>query len=178
MLEAARVIYSGYESQVSDRSDTWHAHEALQSRFGVNEVTNVAIDSSDLRRQMATDFGQFGDQAAHHRMPCSQFLGALDQCVLVARSKDQAERLQYAADLSVEFAAHRHELMTGAEYCPALVRSDALGMHLAIPAHPQHVGQASGIAAVRFSRPDRQRGVGMSCIHADDRQTCRGQRVK
>ena len=25
---------------------------------------------------------------------------------------------------------------------------------------------------------DRQRGVGMSCIHADDRQTCRGQRVK
>src|SRR4051812_35874327 len=72
------------------------------------------------------------------------------------------ERLQYAADLSVEFTAHRHELMTGAEYCPALVRGDTLGVHLAIPAHPQHVGQASGVAAIRLRRPHRQRGVGMS----------------
>src|SRR5262249_26237009 len=96
--------------------------------------------------------------------PAASFSARWISVSLFARSKDQAERLQDAADLSVEFTAHRHELMPGAEYCPALVRGDALGVHLAIPAHPQHVGQASSIAAVRFSRPDRQRGVGMSCI--------------
>ena len=63
-------------------------------------------------------------------------LGTLDQRVLVARSKDQTDRLQYTADLCVEFAAHRHELMAHAKHRPMLVRSDALGMHLAIPAHP------------------------------------------
>ena len=69
-------------------------------------------------------------------MPRGQLLGALDQRVLVVRSKDQTERLQYAADLRVEFTAHRHELMAHAKHRPLLVRSDALGMHLAIPAHP------------------------------------------
>src|SRR4051794_22891633 len=50
------------------KADTWHADEALQGRLSVNEVTDVAIDSSDLRRHMPTHFGQFGDQAAQHGM--------------------------------------------------------------------------------------------------------------